>query len=58
MAGTAPEGCNAQTNPGDPVLSQDLLDGLYKATAGFWLKWIGQSKYTGRWREVVHRRHV
>ncbi|KAJ3051925.1 hypothetical protein HK097_007074 [Rhizophlyctis rosea] len=55
VAGKAPEGCTAQTDPGDPALSQDLLDGLYKATAQFWLKWIGQSKYTGRWREVVHR---
>ncbi|KAJ3042644.1 hypothetical protein HDV00_006923 [Rhizophlyctis rosea] len=56
VEGKCPEGCSEKSpDPGDPHLSQDLLDGLFKATAQFWLKWIGQSKYTGRWREVVHR---
>ncbi|KAJ3050316.1 hypothetical protein HK097_008713 [Rhizophlyctis rosea] len=54
-AGKAPQGCTAQTDPMDLVLLQDLLDGLYKASALFWLKWIGQRKYTRRWRKVVYR---
>ena len=28
---------------------------LFEATVGFWRRWVGQSRYSGRWRETVHR---
>jgi GH15 family glucan-1,4-alpha-glucosidase len=27
----------------------------FEATVGYWRRWVGQSRYTGRWREMVHR---
>jgi GH15 family glucan-1,4-alpha-glucosidase len=27
----------------------------FEATVGYWRKWVGQSRYTGRWREMVLR---
>src|SRR5215203_308361 len=27
----------------------------FEATVAYWRKWVGQSRYTGRWREMVHR---
>jgi GH15 family glucan-1,4-alpha-glucosidase len=27
----------------------------FDATAAFWRRWLGRSRYTGRWREMVHR---
>ena len=27
----------------------------FEATVGYWRKWVGQSRYTGRWREMVQR---
>lgn len=28
---------------------------LFTATIAFWRRWLSQSTYTGRWREMVHR---
>ncbi|MET9019608.1 glycoside hydrolase family 15 protein [Actinopolymorpha sp. NPDC004070] len=28
---------------------------LFRQTVQFWRSWLAQSRYTGRWREVVHR---
>jgi GH15 family glucan-1,4-alpha-glucosidase len=28
---------------------------LFEQTQDFWQNWLGQSRYTGRWREMVHR---
>ena len=33
----------------------DELRGLFDATVAFWQKWLAGSRYTGRWRERVHR---
>lgn len=33
----------------------DAADDLLEATTAFWHRWLAQSRYTGRWREVVHR---
>ncbi|MEV7552954.1 glycoside hydrolase family 15 protein [Amycolatopsis sp. NPDC089917] len=33
----------------------DEVERLFRATVGFWRDWLGQSTYTGRWREMVHR---
>ena len=30
-------------------------DRLFESTSAFWQNWLGQSRYTGRWREMVHR---
>ena len=33
----------------------DLTDDLLDATTAYWRHWLAQSRYTGRWRETVHR---
>src|SRR5207237_5313788 len=27
----------------------------FRETVDFWKRWLSQSRYTGRWREMVHR---
>ncbi|KAI8922134.1 glucan 1,4-alpha-glucosidase-like protein [Powellomyces hirtus] len=39
----------------DPCFTNELMENLLKQTFNYWIKWISQSKFTGRWREVVHR---
>ena len=33
----------------------DLTDSLLDATTSYWRSWLSQSRYVGRWREMVHR---
>ncbi|WP_052852886.1 glycoside hydrolase family 15 protein [Streptomyces avicenniae] len=33
----------------------DDAEALFEATVAFWRRWVSQSSYTGRWREMVHR---
>ncbi|MGW2486227.1 glycoside hydrolase family 15 protein [Streptomyces sp. NPDC001606] len=33
----------------------DAYERLFDETAAFWRSWLAQSRYTGRWREMVHR---
>jgi GH15 family glucan-1,4-alpha-glucosidase len=40
-----------QASPPDEQETQRLRN----ETARFWRDWLGQSNYTGRWREMVHR---
>jgi len=35
--------------------SVDLTDELLDATTSYWRAWLRQSRYVGRWREMVHR---
>lgn len=35
--------------------AMDLTDALLDATTSYWRHWLGQSRYQGRWREMVHR---
>ena len=35
--------------------AMDMTDALLDATTTFWRRWLGKSRYTGRWREMVHR---
>ncbi len=28
---------------------------LFESTVAYWRRWLSQSRYTGRWREMVHR---
>ena len=37
-----------------PVLAGETRE-LFARTQDFWRNWLAQSRYTGRWREVVHR---
>ncbi len=36
-------------------LDRELTERRFEQTSGFWRRWIGKSKYTGRWREMVNR---
>jgi GH15 family glucan-1,4-alpha-glucosidase len=38
----------------EPV-SDGYIDDAFDATAAFWRGWLRQSRYGGRWREMVHR---
>jgi GH15 family glucan-1,4-alpha-glucosidase len=35
--------------------SEDLTRQLFEETVSYWRRWLGRSRYTGRWREMVHR---
>jgi GH15 family glucan-1,4-alpha-glucosidase len=37
------------------VWDEDSVDVAFHASVDFWRRWIGQSTYRGRWREVVDR---
>jgi pentatricopeptide repeat protein len=34
---------------------QAEVDAAHRATIAYWRRWIGRSRYRGRWRETVHR---
>jgi GH15 family glucan-1,4-alpha-glucosidase len=36
-------------------IRRDEHERLFEQTAAFWRSWLAQSRYTGRWREVVER---
>jgi GH15 family glucan-1,4-alpha-glucosidase len=36
-------------------LSDDESEALLEQTIDYWLEWVSQSQYTGRWREMVNR---
>jgi GH15 family glucan-1,4-alpha-glucosidase len=38
-----------------PVVSEREAEELLEETANFWLGWLSQSQYSGRWREMVNR---
>lgn len=40
---------------GADVLAEENVQRHFNETADFWRSWIARSRYTGRWREVVHR---
>ena len=35
--------------------SEAEIEGEFERTIGFWRSWLARSRYTGRWREMVHR---
>jgi GH15 family glucan-1,4-alpha-glucosidase len=39
----------------DPPLTLGLLQALFRQTSSYWLNWVSQSTYKGRWRENVLR---
>ncbi len=36
-------------------LSKEEADVLFLETVNYWRNWLSKCKYTGRWREIVHR---
>jgi GH15 family glucan-1,4-alpha-glucosidase len=40
--------------PPRPLVDAEA-DALFEATVQYWIDWVAQSTYTGRWREMVHR---
>ncbi len=34
---------------------EEETEAALEATVDYWRRWIGQSRYSGRWREMVHR---
>lgn len=37
------------------VLAEENVQRHFSETADYWRSWIARSRYTGRWREMVHR---
>jgi GH15 family glucan-1,4-alpha-glucosidase len=35
--------------------SEEVVSAEFDSTVEFWRRWLGHSRYTGRWRETVHR---
>ncbi|KAK4705655.1 hypothetical protein P7C70_g539, partial [Phenoliferia sp. Uapishka_3] len=44
-----------KTSDENPTISQAFIDSLLVDTTTYWLKWLSQCTYTGRWREFVQR---
>ncbi len=46
-----------EAEPGvqSPSADASYVSESFKQTANFWRAWVGQSTYTGRWREAVNR---
>jgi GH15 family glucan-1,4-alpha-glucosidase len=38
-----------------PAFDERLASVAFEDAVGYWRSWLGQSRYTGRWREIVHR---
>jgi GH15 family glucan-1,4-alpha-glucosidase len=34
---------------------EEEAEQLFRSTVGYWRKWLSKCRYTGRWREIVHR---
>jgi GH15 family glucan-1,4-alpha-glucosidase len=41
--------------PGELLEARLMGEQLLRSTVRFWKQWLGRSRYTGRWREMVHR---
>lgn len=39
----------------EEAVGPEAAEVLFDATVAFWRRWLAQSGYTGRWREMVHR---
>jgi GH15 family glucan-1,4-alpha-glucosidase len=50
-------GMMLETAPDGPprVVPADEMREMLRETRDFWRSWIGRSRYTGRWREIVER---
>jgi GH15 family glucan-1,4-alpha-glucosidase len=43
------------TGADKPIIGEPESDEMFRATVDFWRRWISQSTYHGRWREMVNR---
>ncbi len=43
------------TEPDPCAVDSVAAEALFESTVVFWRRWLSQSTYTGRWREMVHR---
>jgi GH15 family glucan-1,4-alpha-glucosidase len=48
-------GAVVEERPLSVVLDPGLVEKRFYETSRFWRDWVGQSNYTGRWREMVDR---
>lgn len=46
---------SASTEGANPVYNASTAETAFKATITYWRKWLSQSTYKGRWREMVNR---
>jgi GH15 family glucan-1,4-alpha-glucosidase len=46
---------NAASPEPSPYQDPGFAPSLFRETVNYWRAWIGQSKYQGRWREIVNR---
>ncbi|MGH3103103.1 MAG: glycoside hydrolase family 15 protein, partial [Gaiellaceae bacterium] len=46
-----------ETTPGEPpsARSEEETRVVFEETVEFWRRWVSQSRYQGRWREMLHR---
>jgi GH15 family glucan-1,4-alpha-glucosidase len=44
-----------EDSTGTPSIEPKFIEDLQRSTERYWFNWISQSKYGGRWREVVSR---
>ena len=38
-----------------PAVPEEESEELFRSTVSYWRRWLSQSTYRGRWREMVHR---
>jgi GH15 family glucan-1,4-alpha-glucosidase len=46
---------DASVRSGSPAVARDYVSESFKRTLNFWQNWTQQSRYQGRWREMVNR---
>ncbi|MFE4367723.1 glycoside hydrolase family 15 protein [Streptomyces sp. NPDC056835] len=51
----ADAGIGSAAGPVPCAVDAEAAEALFLATKDFWRRWLRQSTYTGRWREMVHR---
>jgi GH15 family glucan-1,4-alpha-glucosidase len=44
-----------RSDNGSPSQSPEYVADTFKTTLNFWRRWVGRSKYRGRWAEMVNR---
>jgi GH15 family glucan-1,4-alpha-glucosidase len=56
-AGEAATFCLDRVDDGGPPVGPTDEDVIaqFDATVAYWRRWLGRSRYSGRWREMVHR---
>jgi GH15 family glucan-1,4-alpha-glucosidase len=45
----------AHTGEHPPPVAEEKVEAWFQETVQFWRHWVGRSRYSGRWREMVNR---